>query len=386
MKKLQIILVLFLISSAVNVIVAVEYFERYNIDDLYARLTNYQEITPLDPPKIPDFYKDDMMTLSFEKNVSSQDDFHLWREQVISKFIEVYEILPIDDAKIESVGKTNAEDSGSYIINRFTMKAVDGDSIIFYELLPKTNNDTLAAIFVIPGSGNQGAADAINKQSELSKYYYHKGIAEQLVNAGYAVYVIENRGWGERTIDAGFQCKKADVFCSGNVLNRQLENFGKSLYSLQVSDSLQVVRFIQTREYVDEENISIVGLSLGGAITQAVSALVPDIKNTVIASGLVSIYQTTGSGPTPGLLRYFDSPDLISTIAPRNLYLSWGENERSMFGYEARTLYSANLIREAYTLFDAEDNFIVVINEDRFNDGHTFDVPSIIEFLKDHTD
>lgn len=373
-------------SLAVNVIVATEYFGKYDINDLYARLTNSQEATSLDPPEIPDFYKNNTMMLSFEKNVYSQDDFYQWREHVISKFVEVYEIPPMEESRIESVNKTDVQDNGNYVINKFTMKAVDDDSIIFYELLPKTNNDSLEAIFVIPGSGNQGAADAINKPSELSKYYYHKGIAEQLVNAGYAVYVIENRGWGERTIDAGFQCKKSDVFCSGNVLNRQLENFGKHLYSLQISDSLQVVRFIQTREYVDTENISIVGLSLGGAITQAVSALVPEIKNTVIASGLVSMYQTTGSGPTPGLLRYFDSPDLISTIAPRNLYLSWGENERSMFGYEANTLYSANLIKKSYALFDAEDNFVVVINEDEFNEGHTFDIPSILEFLKNHVD
>jgi len=386
MNKLQIIIILFAISLVINMIIMIEYFEKHDITDAYTRLINSEKSLPLDPPKIPDFYKNGAMTLSFEKNVFTRNDFDQWKEKVISKFIDVYEIPPPEDIKIGHVEKIHTQDSGNYVVNKYTMRAVDNDVIIFYELLPNTISKSLPAVFVIPGSGNQGALDVINEPSNVSKYYYHKGIGKELVKTDYAVYVIENRGWGERTIDAGFQCDKSDVFCSGNVLNRQLENLGKNLYSLQVSDSIQVVRFIQTREYVDAKNVSVVGLSLGGAITQAVSALVPDIKNTVIASGLVSIYQTTGSGPTPGMLQYFDFPDLISTIAPRNLYLSWGENERSMFGYEANTMYSANLIKKAYTLFDATDNFAVIINGERFNDGHTFDVPSIIKFLKDHTD
>lgn len=386
MKRFLIIVILFAISLAVNIFITLEYFEKHEISDLYVRLTNSQSRASLELPKIPDFYKKDTMLMSFEKNVSTKDDFYQWKEQVISKFRDIYDIPSPDYIKVELANKISTIDKNNYIINRYAMKALDDDTIIFFELLP-TNiiNDSLPVVFIIPGSGNQGAADVINEPSQLSKYYYHKGIGEQLVNAGFAVYVIENRGWGERTIDGGLHCQDPDVFCSGNVLNRQLENYGKHLYALQISDSLQVVKFIQTREYIDSKNISIAGLSLGGAITQAVSALMPDIKNTIIASGLVSIYQTTGSGATPGVLKYFDFPDLASTIAPRPLYLSWGENERSMFGYEANTLYSANLIKKAYSLFDAEDNLVIVINNETFNDGHTYDISSILKFLNNNS-
>lgn len=387
MKLLHIIIILFSISLIVNIVVLIEYFEKRDLNDLYARLTNSQSKISHKIPQIPDFYKKDTMMLSLEKNVTTKQDFDSWREKIISKFIEIYDIPSVDKIRISSPNKITTIEKANFIINKYTMKAVDGDIIVFFEMLPKkTDGELLPAVFVIPGSGNQGAADVINEQSSLSKYYYHKGIGQELVNAGFAVYVIENRGWGERRINGGSQCQEPDVFCSGNVLNRQLENFGKNLHSLQISDSLQVVKFIQSNVYIDSENISVAGLSLGGGIAIVVSALIPDIQNTIVASGLVSIYQTTGSGATPGMLRYFDFPDLAATIAPRNLYLSWGENERSVFGYEANTLYSANMIKKAYTLFDAEDNFVVVINEDKFNDGHTFDIPSILEFLKNHTD
>ena len=38
----------------------------------------------------------------------------------------------------------------------------------------------------------------INEQGNLSSYYYHNGVGEELVKLGYVVIVIENRGWGER--------------------------------------------------------------------------------------------------------------------------------------------------------------------------------------------
>lgn len=382
MNRFHIILVLFVISLAINVFVFVEYFEKRDLTDLYARLTDQQTESSKKLPQIPDFYKENTMMLSFEKNVSTKEDFVRWKEEVLSKFKEIYDIPSFDEIKIESIHKISTMEKPDYTLNKYSMKAVDGDTVIFFELLPKkTIGGLFPTIFVIPGSGNQGAADVIGEPSHLTKYYYHRGIGQELVNTGFAVYVIENRGWGERKIDGGLHCQEPDVFCSGNVLNRQLENFGKHLYSLQISDSLQVVKFIQSREYVDPENISVAGLSLGGGITLAVSALVPDIKNTIIASGLVSIYQTAGSGATPGLLKYFDLPDLASTISPRPLYLSWGKNERSMFGYEANTLYSANLVKNAYALFNAEDKLMIVINEEKFNEGHVFDVPSILKFL-----
>ena len=46
-------------------------------------------------------------------------------------------------------------------------------------------------------------------------------MGDKLANEGYIVYVIENRGWGERTIDAGTLCKESDVFDSGEILERQ---------------------------------------------------------------------------------------------------------------------------------------------------------------------
>ena len=138
----------------------------------------------------------------------------------------------------------------------------------------------------------------------------------------------------------------------------------------------------KNQEYVDSNNMSVVGLSLGGGIVQGMSIIEPEIKSIVIASGLVSFHKTVGTGTTPGMLKFFDFPDLVASLAPKPIYLSWGENEKSNFGFEAKSLYSANIVKNAYSVINAEQNVVIVIHNDEFNNGHTFDVDSIIKFLK----
>ena len=113
-----------------------------------------------------------------------------------------------------------------------------------------------------------------------------------------------------------------------------------------------------------------------------ISVLDDKINSVVIASGIQSTYRTSGTAITPGILEYYDDPDLISTIAPKPLYLSWGIHENSMFGYEAKSQYSASKIKNAYELHDKEENLTVVIHSHEKNGGHVYDIPSILEFLE----
>ena len=39
------------------------------------------------------------------------------------------------------------------------------------------------------------------------------------------------------------------------------------------------------------------------------------------------------------------------------------------------------IIKNAYDLFDAEENMTVVVHNNSYNSGHTFDIPSILDFL-----
>ena len=205
-----------------------------------------------------------------------------------------------------------------------------------------------------------------------------------MANEEYIVYVIENRGWGERTIDAGTLCKESDVFGSGEVLERQIKNLGFDLINLQIIDTLQIFKFIESVNHVNSDNMFIMGITHGGKIALRSSLLLPKLKGVMIASSLFSTehFGTVGNGYTHGILKYFDNPDLAATISPKPLYLSWGLNENSPHGLEARTLYSANLIKKSYSLFGLEKNLTTITHNQTINYGHTVDELSILNFLR----
>ena len=386
--RFKFLIVVLIISISVNVLIGYYYSDKYTPTQIFDKFISAQP-TNFEPIQIPEIYEKQILTLSFEKNVFSKQDFGPWKIEMIKKFQNIFEIPDYDDIILMPVEKILEEKHDEYLLNKYSTSAQDNDKIIFYELKPKKDTkitsceDKLCypAVLVIPGSGNQGALDAINQSSQFSPYYYHKGIAEKLAKSGYVVFVIENRGWGERGLNVEMNCEQPDVYCSGNKLHRHLFNLGYNQHSLQIIDTMQLLKHIHNLDYVDNEKIAIAGLSLGGPVSIAVSNLAPNVSGTVAASGVISQYKTAGSGITPGMLKYFDQPDLAASLSPKPLYLSWGLNEKEEFGYEANNQYSAKIINNSYKLLDAEEKLVVVIHDEKFNYGHTFELTSIIDFL-----
>lgn len=379
-----IIIGVLILSVSTNVLIFSYYQQKYGVSTLYEIVISklFEENEPyMAPAMLPQIYTKDKLTLSFDKHVQTKADFEIWKNKVLSNLKQRMNIPSYNEIQLKPAIQIYFESTDNYQITKYSMNAADGDQIIFYELLPKTVIDKIPAVIIIPGSGNQGALDVINKPSELSNYYYHNAIAEHIVREGYAVYVIENRGWGERAIDVGSLCKGKDVYCSGKFFAKQLSSLGYNLGNLQVMDTTQLLKHIQNLEYIDSKNIAVVGVSLGGGITLLVTALNEEVKSAIMASAITDVYHSW-TFDADGMLLYYDVPDITSTIAPRPIYLSWGSQEiLPWFSFEAETLYSANKIKNAYLLFDAEENMTVVVHDDSYNFGHTFDVPSILDFL-----
>ena len=203
--RFKFLIAILVVSISINVVIGYYYSDKYTLTQLSDKFTNFQT-TDFEPVQIPEIYEEQVLMLSFEKNVFSKQDFTPWKTKLIEKFQNVFEIPDYDDITLMPVEEISEDEYDEYSLNKYSTSAQDGDKIIFYELKPKDNakttscEDTIcySTVLVIPGSGNQGALDAINQPSQFSSYYYHKGIAEELVRSGYVVFVIENRGWGER--------------------------------------------------------------------------------------------------------------------------------------------------------------------------------------------
>jgi len=383
-SELIFLIIIAVVSISINIVIFSLYFRKRGLRESYERITKTNKTEDYKKFEIPALYKKDSLQLSFDKHVKQKEDFDKWKQTVISKFQEIHKIPTLSSIRLFPTEKIFTKKRENYVVTKYSTKAQDGDLIFFYELLPhkiKENNPTL---FIVPGSGNQGARDVIDMPSKFSKYYYQQGIGDKIANEGYIVYVIENRGWGERTIDAGTLCKESDVFGSGEILERQLKNLGYDLINLQIIDTLQIFKSIQSISHVNLDNMFILGITHGGKIALRSSLFLPELKGAMIASSLFSTeyFGTKGNGYTHGLLKYFDNPDLAATISPKPLYLSWGLNENFPHGSEARTSYSANLIRKAYSIFDLEKNLTTITHNQTINSGHTVDESSILNFLR----
>ncbi len=334
---------------------------------------------------IPEIYTKNKLSLSYKNNVTSQNNFGEWKKNLISKFQKLHNIPNIDQISVQNIEKSFSKKFENYSLTKYITNAHDNDKIIFYELVPKEIKNNNPTIFIIPGSGNQGAKDVINLDSKNSKFYYQLGIGEKLVNEGYTVYVIENRGWGERTINTNI-CDNSDIFCSGEVLERQIRNLGFDLVDLQIIDTLQIFKSLDTFKLANKKNIFLLGIGHGGKIALRSSLFLPDLKAILLSSSLFSTdhFGTYGNGYNSGFLKYFDNPDLAITIAPRPLYVSWGLNETPPHYFEAKSLYSTDMIKKAYSLFQKEKNFTSIVHNQTINSGHTVDPPSILSFIKKH--
>ena len=384
--KYKIIILILVISLSINAIILYTLNEK-NLLTNFGNKISY-EMENFEYIEIPEIYNKNSL-FDFESNVLEKDDFVPWKNSLLKKFQEYQNIPDFKDIGILLPELVKEKEFDEYKLKKFSAISMDNDKIFFYELFPNNkskindckNITCYPTILIIPGSGNQGAKDVINEQSNLSSYYYHNGVGEELVKLGYVVIVIENRGWGERIKNVEMNCQEPDIFCSGNKLHKHLLNLGYNQFSLQVIDTIQLLKYIQDLEYVQNEKIAIAGLSLGGPVAAVVSSLSPDVGTTVIASGIISQHMT-GGGLNPGALEFYDLPDIVATLAPNPLYLSWGINERSEFGHEAESLYSANLIKKAYHLFDAEQNIEIIVHDEELNQGHTFDLNSLIKFLE----
>jgi len=354
--------------------------QKYELGYLISKFSEKElaDISLYTDPVLPDYLSFDKPSFGFD-NVSTPKEFDNWKRNLREKITEVFDIP--DEILIENlqVVEKNVK------LTKYTVDAFDGDTIIFYELLPEM--ETNHAVIIFPGSGNQGARDVLGIDSEMSEFYYHQEVGLKVASQNYAVYVIEQRGWGERQIDAGSLCIEKALLgvglinCSGIAFARILSSHGMDLGRLQLIDALTLTDYVRSLGY---EKVTVMGLSLGGGSAMFSAALRDDVTNAVLASAISSV-EKSYTFDADGMLQYYDVPDIVSMIAPRPVYMSWGLNENLPFRFEAETLYSTSKIQEAYEVFNATENIIVLVHDDTFSSGHNYQIDSVLRFLEEYS-
>ena len=323
-------------------------------------------------------------------NIKSVDEFEKWRSTP-GGILREWEDRPTtadipSDITPELVA---AYERTGYTLNKFNMQSFfDPEVAVFYEVIPHheladgDNGDgkVYDAVFVIPGSGHTGALDALGEDGPWAGHYYHDGIAQTVAREGYATYVIELRGYGERAIDAGNGCKADDLICSSVLAEKKLGSLGISMNDIRTDEITQILAWIESRQYIN--NIAMAGLSLGGALALDQAIVNTDVLDAVvIASGISSKLHSPLSMGASGhdMTHCCDVPDYAVTIAPMPAYVSYGLKDPETL-WEVDTAHTANMMTDAYNLHGKPENFWYVVHEG----GHAYDTESVLDFLKTH--
>lgn len=148
-------------------------------------------------------------------------------------------------------------------------------------------------------------------------------MARQAAERGYLAVAIEQAGYGERT---EFHLPKRSSNRTIDAANHLLL-LGRTLMGDGASDISSAIDWLMSSHcpfQILPNRIFLFGHSAGGTLAQFAAALDTRIAG-VLASGSVGPIRETiaargaggGDGIVPGLLNYFDTPDLIALVAPR---------------------------------------------------------------------
>ena len=376
-----------LILGAISLAAVLQVYDKTPLDVLY-RLDFVTDPNLADHHAwLPEYYTADIeiAPYSYSRNVKTLDDFYEWRDEPGGVLAGYQDRPSIHDIPKYTAELVESKATAGYTLNKFIMPAFfDPETIIFYELLPDTGAETYNAVLLIPGSGHQGALDVLGEPGPWAGYYYHDGIAKRLVDEGYAVYVVELRGYGERAIDVGMACntKGNPTTCSSVAVENKLLTFGIEMNDLRIDEITQILAHAESKPYIDR--IAVAGLSLGAGLATSQAIINGDVVDAaVMASGIGTVLYSPlnmEAGASYYQASCCDTLDQTATIASMPMYVSYGKQESAGFRWNAESGFTNEFLGGVYELHGKPDNFYYFVHDG----GHEYHVPSVLDFLDRH--
>jgi dienelactone hydrolase len=313
----------------------------------------------------------DGAALAMRFSGSSAEDCRRWQADFGAKLREL--LGPIVPPKVWKTRLVRADDLADCRREELVLEAEGHPPLPVYLLLPRPKTARRrAGVVALHGHGRHGnhpvagrddlpgVADAIKST--------HYDYGRQLALRGYAVAAPCLTPFGIRlgNPDAfGKQDPCADTFLRMQIL-------GKLLIAENMRDSLWALELLARHAEVDADRLGCVGLSYGGRMTMLTAAVEPRIKAAVV-SGALNLMQervrnpySCGAQIIPGLLRYGDTPEIASLIAPRTCL--WEVGSRDGLLDPKLAADALGRIGRAYRALGAEDRLHV----DHFEGGHVW--------------
>ncbi len=236
-----------------------------------------------------------------------------------------------------------------YTRTKLEMDLYPGLTAIAYYLLPDNRPKRGPAVLASPGHGNS-VDDIVGGPDGEG---YPGDYALQCVRAGLPTLALEQIAFGERRYAEAISEKPGGGTSCITPTGAALM-LGRTLLGYRVAEARRAIDWLSARPEVDPKRIGMTGISGGGSTTFFTACLEPRIHATVICGyfntfrdSVYSIYHCADNF-VPGIVRWFEMPDLVGLIAPRPLFVMQGESDPlfPLKGFKqavkkAKTIYSA---------------------------------------------
>lgn len=230
----------------------------------------------------------------------------------------------------------------------FTFTAYDGDKVFGQIMLPKIKQDKYPVLIGIHAMGRSYPRwfnESVNGRPTVTSV---NKITEHALEKGYAVVAIDARFHGKR---------KAEEKSLRSIWN-DLHFFGdktdyENMVLKTVIDNRTLVDWIETQDYLDAENISVAGYSMGGQVSlilaavdnridDVIAVVPPFINNTVAA---VSPYNLVPQIDDGSILFIFGEKDDVASLAENKMvFNAISTKDKELLAYDADHILPENYV------------------------------------------
>ena len=215
-----------------------------------------------------------------------------------------------------------------YHRTKLSFELFPGLTAVGYYLNPKERPKKGPAILALPGHGKsvEDLIGGVSGEGDPLDY------ALQCVKAGLPTLALEQIAFGQRrhaqAIRENPEGGTACIVPAGAALI-----LGRTLMGYRVVEARRALDWLASRPEVDPRRLGMTGISGGGQVTFHTAALDPRIKGVLVSGyfntyrgSVYSIYHCTDNF-IPGIVRWFEMPDLVGLIAPRAAFFEQGDKD-----------------------------------------------------------
>jgi pimeloyl-ACP methyl ester carboxylesterase len=203
-----------------------------------------------------------------------------------------------------------------YRIEKVTYESEPGILIPALLFLPEGSQTRKPAVVYVDGRGKSAEARP-------------GGDLEQFAKAGTIVLAIDARGMGETEVLESEQASDVRPYFGDYDSAMTALVVGKPLVGMRALDISRGVDLLQAREDVDPNHIVGFGRR-NGAVSVLYAAVLDERLKKIVLEGMLQSYQTIVDqkihrqvleNVVPSVLRFYDLPDLVAALAPREVWM-----------------------------------------------------------------